>query len=278
MKLFIPITLFLLSFGSRAQVRTYTVIEVQGNICRPDHQPIRVGDKVTSRDTIVVHSVKDYLIVLNRTARYRVAYGDRPERTRPGGLLSLLVGDWLSLHRENIRLGSYGGENGMELTDFFRQTVINGVPVSDRVIIPEELRIPLRKTGHYHADNRESFFFLQLRRPGGAEVTHRLAVSNDTLVLAWQDFLVNGRPYRPADGRFTIGYVRNFLQHPVSEEIATIQPVYLTRAEIVSLIHAVQKALQGEPREIVITEIYTDLYLIYGKSQRNLIEQLYDAK
>lgn len=132
--------------------------------------------------------------------------------------------------------------------------------------------------GYANVDNKEQFFFLQLIDKNKRGVSKKLMTRNDSLLLAKDNFIFNGKLYSPGDGILKLGYVEEYSNEKRIKEIAGIKPEFISKAELTKIILAIKKSIRNSPKDDVLNEIYTELYFFYGKPDKQLIERLYNNK
>jgi hypothetical protein len=254
---------------------TYYVTMIGGNVFRPGKVRIRIGDQVSGADTLTCTSVNDFLIVLNLTGRYKISPNSKPVQ-KSSELISFFVSENIHLHADNIRLSSKAIGGDISLTDYFKPIIVNGKEVNEKILFTDELKIPIGKMGYPKTGNDENFFFLQLTGSTGNRINKKLAVRNDSLLISREDLTFNGKLYSQADGVLQLGFVQDYSKEKKVSQIADIKPAYLSKADLVKIIRAIKLALRGTSRDEILKEIYSQLYYMFGKPDKQSIEDLYD--
>lgn len=262
---FIPVAV-LLWFNLHAQV-TYTVTTIKGEASR-NGVNITLNDRITSNDRITLKTKESMLILLNPKGRYVISV---KQGAKPNELKNILVRETINLHAKNVRLSTRALQDYLDIKDYFE----TNDSINTKLLIVEEAKIAANSSG-VRIDNKENFYFLQSAAGSGTAANNMLPVLNDSLVIRTGDFIFNGRPYREEDGRVTIGLVQIISKERKVTRIVGFAPAFLTRTELRQIIRAVKSALPDAKREDMINEVYTQLYFLYGKPDKQIVESLFD--
>jgi hypothetical protein len=265
--------IFLLCILQSSAQDVYYVTIIGGEVFKQNNHKVEIGDKLLSNEKLTFTSKTAFLIVLNEKGRYEITPYEN-KIAKANELITLLIKDNLKLHASNVRLSSRATGDDISLESYFKPLVVTGVNISNKILIIDELKIPIKNMGYSNVDNNENFFFLQWIDTSRNGLNKKLIVRNDTLVLTKEDFTIVGKSYSQGDGILALGYVSGYSTQKNVTKITEIRPVFLSREEARKIVDAIKYALPDLPQDELIKEIYTELYYIYGKPDEQLIESL----
>lgn len=257
----------MLMFSRGMDQHYYYVTLVKGDVYRKDGAQIVEGMKILFNEKVTFKSSEGLLILLSDKERFIVS----PSLDGRTSKLEKLIGESLHIHAKNIRLSSRG-ESEVDIRDYFRVNI----KYNDKILIPDSiLRLPVNVGEFSHIDNIENFFFLQLTNKNGKVFNHLLSVVNNSLEIGSADFMLDGKLFSGEDGMITLRFVRNRSSENPDQFVCKFTPYFISMEKMQSIIGAVRHGMQGQEETSIIDEIYTELYLLYGKPDRSLIRQLY---
>jgi hypothetical protein len=274
MKKLLLVLLFIVPVALFAQ--DYYVTAVGGNIFRGNKIKVQVGDKITGKEKIILTAKENFLIILSTTgSRFRVTLNNKQNQSS-SELLNFFLSENMHVHADNVRLSSKSTGDEIDLADYFKPVVVNGKEINDKILITDGLKIPVGKMGYRKTDNAENFFFLQFIDSSGKGVNKKLEVRDDTLLISREDLTFKGKLYTVSDGVLKLGFVKGYSTEKKIIPVADIKPSYISKTELYKMIQAIKLAMAADSKDERLKEIYTELYYIYGKPDRQLIESLYD--
>ena len=181
----------------------------------------------------------------------------------------LLIKDFLELSQNSVRLSSRTLDDApLSLEDYFK----TDADINSNYLIIDTLKVKLPRA-YAKADNKETFFFLQLS--SAKPVNHKLQCRNSILYITREDILFGDSLYKKADGQLNLGYIENYSGDKKVKFITPIEPVYITKETCRNTIAVIKKTLKGKPEKDILQELYAQLYYLYGKPDEQAVSEIY---
>jgi hypothetical protein len=246
---------------------TYFVTFVKGEIKRSNSTKIKVGDKLLSQEK-VIFSQKDGRLILLHPQKGRFIIEPLHTQPEPTGEYFVYVQNNLIPNNQTVKLSSRGG--GGDLDEFF---TVN-TSISKSLLFIGDTRVSLDNSKYRIKDPGNDFFFLQYSPAAGKSSTNKLIVLHDSLQLNRSDFVFNGKA--PADTEeVKLGFIQNYATEKKVTKISSFIPVFMSLEDCRNILKTIRQTL-GNNRGKVIEEAMIELSYNYGKTDRDILGDIYD--